>query len=254
MTSAAQRDIPDGLVYLPPRLPQNPEEGAVFPVDKPKGKTSFDVVKAVRRAVGVKKVGHAGTLDPMATGLLIVLVARPATRLQDAFMHRPKTYTGTLRLGETTPSHDAETDVTERNSTDHLTEEEIAGACKSFVGTINQVPPMYSAVKIEGERLYKKARRGETVDRSPRQVTIHRFEITNRDGADVSFCIECSKGTYIRSLARDVGAALDVGAHLTALRRTAIGSHRVANAWTLSAVLDALAPDARTSPTSSQTS
>ncbi len=221
-------------------LPRDLSRGAAFLVDKPKGDTSFAVVRAVRRAAKQKKVGHAGTLDPLATGLLIVLVARPATRLQDAFMAQRKTYTGTLRLGEVTPSYDAETAVTARADASHITDAALAEALGAFQGTIMQRPPMYSAVRVDGERLYKKARRGETVDRPPRQVTIYDATITARDGADVSFRVECSKGTYIRSLAHDLGQALGVGAHLTALRRTAIGAYRVADAWPLDVLCDAL--------------
>lgn len=248
MTSASQRRIPPELIAVPPRFPDDVEAGAAFLIDKPGGGTSFDVVRRVRRITGVRKVGHAGTLDPMATGLLIVLVARPATRLQDAFMHQPKTYTGTMRLGETTASHDAETEIVERRDPAWVTDDDLDRVRQTFLGTQFQVPPMYSAIKRDGEPLYKKARRGETVDRPPRQIRIDAFEITGRSGPDVSFHVECSKGTYIRSLARDVGDALDVGAHLTALRRTAIGPYRVEDAWTLGA-LDAAA-SAERSPAS----
>lgn len=240
MTSAAQRTIPPHLIFSPPDVPAQPEEGAVFLIDKPKGGSSFDVVRDVRRLTNQRKVGHAGTLDPMATGLLIVLVARPATRLQAAFMDLPKVYEGTLRLGETTPSHDAETDVTERRDASGITDAALQAACERFMGTIHQVPPMYSAIKVEGERLYEKARRGETVDRPPRQVRIDSIEMTNRSGPDVSFRVACSKGTYIRSLVRDLGAALNVGAHLTVLRRMQIGPYHVDDAWRLPALADAL--------------
>lgn len=240
MTSAAQRTIPPELIVSPPDVPSCPANGAVFLIDKPKGETSFNVVREVRRLTNQRKVGHAGTLDPMATGVLIVLVARPATRLQAAFVHLPKVYEATLRLGETTPSHDAETEITHRCDASGVTDEDLDTACRSFVGTIDQVPPMYSAIKIEGERLYKKARRGETVDRPPRQVSIDSIEITGRSGPDVSFRVACSKGTYIRSLARDWGAALGVGAHLTVLRRTHIGPYHVDNAWRLPTLADAL--------------
>lgn len=239
MPSAAQRDIPSDIVARPPVLPAS-FDGVVLLVDKPLGPTSFDIIKDVRRLTGQRKVGHAGTLDPLATGLLIVLVGRPATRLQEAFMDQPKTYTGTIRLGEVTPSLDAETEVSERHDVSHLTREAVMAARQAFVGTIEQVPPMYSAVKVEGERLYKKARRGETVDRPPRQVTIHRFEIEAWTPPDASFRVECSKGTYIRSLARDFGEALGVGGHLVALRREAIGPYHVDEAWTLEALRDAL--------------
>lgn len=212
-------------------------------VDKPGGMTSHDVVDVVRAATSVDKVGHAGTLDPMATGLLIVLVARPATRLQAVFMELPKTYEGTVRLGERTPSHDAETEVTDRTDPSHLTTKQLEEARKQFLGPLQQVPPMYSAVKVGGERLYKKARRGETVDRPPRQVRVDTFELGTWEPPELSFRLTCSKGTYVRSIARDLGNELDVGAHLTALRRTAIGTYSVNDAWSLSALRDATGKD-----------
>jgi len=239
-SSAAHRDIPPELVYSRPDLPGDFDEGAVLLVDKPKEKTSFDVVEVVRAGTGVQKVGHAGTLDPMATGLLILLVARPATRLQEAFMHLPKVYEGTMRLGETTPSYDVETEVVEKRDASHLTRSDLEAIRDSFVGTIQQVPPMYSALKVDGERLYEKARRGETVDRPPREVRIDQFEYLDWDAPKLRFRVKCSKGTYIRSLARDVGEALEVGAHLTSLRRVAIGPHDVESAWSLDALREAL--------------
>jgi len=239
-SAAAQRDIPPEMVYTPSEVPTTWKEGAIVPVDKPEGRPSFDVVEAVREGTGIQKVGHAGTLDPMATGLLLVLVARPATRLQAACMHLPKTYEATLRLGETTPSHDTETEVVERTDPSGLTRQEVDEVCTDFVGLLNQIPPMYSAVKIDGERLYEKARRGETVDRPPRQVRVDRFEILEWSSPDLSVRVECSKGTYIRALARDVGEELGVGAHLTALRRTAIGPFAVEDSWTLRSLTDAL--------------
>jgi len=239
-SSAAQRDIPPEIVYEHPNLPEHFEAGAVLLVDKPKGSTSFDVVEVVRAGTGVKKVGHAGTLDPMATGLLLLLVARPATRLQEAFMHLPKEYEGTMRLGETTPSHDAETDIVERTDPSGVTLEGVEALRPQFTGTIRQVPPMYSAVKVDGERLYRKARRGETVDRPPREVEIGQLALLDWSPPELRFRVRCSKGTYIRSLARDIGEELGVGAHLTALRRTAIGAHRVEDAWPLAELQDAL--------------
>lgn len=228
------------MVYTPPALPETWEEGAILPMDKPKGRPSFDVVESVRAGTEVQKVGHAGTLDPMATGLLIILVARPATRLQEACMHQPKTYEATMRLGQKTPSHDAETDVVERHDLSGLARTDVEEARQSFLGSIQQVPPMYSAVKVDGERLYEKARRGETVERPPRQVRVDRFEITHWSPPDLSVRIECSKGTYVRALARDLGEDLGVGAHLVALRRTAIGPHAVEESWALEALEEAL--------------
>lgn len=226
---------PYGRPSLPPSF-----DGVGLLMDKPKGWSSFDVIRFLRRLLSIKKMGHAGTLDPMATGLLIVLIGRKATKQMQHFMDLPKTYEGTLRLGEVTPSHDAETDVTERKPWEHIAQEDLEEAAGSFSGTITQRPPMYSAVKVKGERLYKKARRGETVERPPRVVTIEEFRWTSRDGADASFQVKCSKGTYIRSLAHDMGQALGCGAHLIQLRRTAIGSHRVEQAWTPDALEQAL--------------
>jgi tRNA pseudouridine55 synthase len=250
--ASARRSIDPSLVYTPPDVPDAITDGAVFPIDKPNGCTSFDVVRDIRRLVGHKKVGHAGTLDPLATGLLIVLAARPATRLQDAFMFLRKTYTCTIRLGQTTASHDSETDVEESTDAGGLSDEVIRRGVEHFTGDLEHVPPMYSAVKIEGEKLYEKARRGETVTRPPRPITVYTADVTGihrptdapdastpkgertpRGTVDVEVRFECSKGTYIRSLARDIGSHLGVGGHLTALRRTAIGEYTVDDAWTL---------------------
>jgi len=224
-------------VYRYPNLPEGYER-AVLLVDKPRGWTSFDVIRKLRgllsHAAGtrVRKIGHAGTLDPMATGLLICLIGR-ATKQMEAFMGLTKTYEGTLRLGEITPSYDAETDVSEQRAWEHLTQADLETARLEFLGLITQLPPMYSAVKVGGERLYKKARRGEEVERPTRQVRIDALGWTAWEGPDVSFAVQCSKGTYIRSLAHDLGQRLGVGAHLVALRRTAIGPYRVAEAWTI---------------------
>lgn len=228
--------LPD--VYGAPDLPPSFERAALL-IDKPKGWSSFDVIRRLRRILGVRKIGHAGTLDPMATGLLICLVGR-ATKLMETFMSLPKTYEGTLRLGETTPSYDAETEPVARRPWVHLTEADLEEARLGFLGEITQVPPMYSAVKVGGERLYKKARRGEEIARPPRTVHVYTFDLTGRDGPDVSFRVCCSKGTYVRSLAHDFGERLGCGAHLTALRRTAIGPYSVENAWTLDALEQAL--------------
>ena len=218
-----------------------PAGSAAVLVDKPGGMSSFGVVKKVRWALGVKKVGHAGTLDPMATGLLIVLVGRDATRQQDRFMGLPKTYTGTIRLGETTPSFDAETPVETRESARLVTPADVEGVRERFVGELTQVPPVYSAIKKGGERLYKKARRGETVEVPPRHVSVYSLEWTDirpeGETVDVDFRVESSKGFYVRSLAHDVGQALGVGGHLTALRREAIGPFSVGEAFELEAFM-----------------
>ncbi|MDX1531067.1 MAG: tRNA pseudouridine(55) synthase TruB, partial [Rhodothermales bacterium] len=165
-------------------------DGTVLLMDKPGGWTSFDVIRRLRRLLGFKKIGHAGTLDPMATGLLICLLGRPATRLQDRFMGLPKSYAGTLRLGETTPSYDADSEVSERRSAEHLTDDDLERARRAFEGELLQRPPMYSAVKVGGERLYKKARRGESVEREARPVSVYRLALVERRGADVDFEVE----------------------------------------------------------------
>ena len=216
-----------------------PVEPAAILVDKPPGVTSFGVVKKVRWAVGVKKVGHAGTLDPMATGLLIVLVGRGATRQQARFMGLPKVYTGTVRLGQTTASYDADTPVETEADASGVTNDEIDAALATLTGEILQRPPVYSAIKRGGERLYKKARRGETVEVEPRPTVVTEFVVTERRGDHLDVRVACSKGTYVRSLAHDLGAALGVGGHLTALRREAIGPFSVDEAWALDALVDA---------------
>ena len=225
-------------VYFFPNLPADFTE-AVIPIDKQTGWTSFDVVKKLRGLVRVKKVGHAGTLDPMATGLLICLVGK-ATKRMTLFMEERKEYTGTIRLGESTPSYDAETDVVRRLPTNHLKPTDILEAASSFVGEIQQEPPMYSALKVGGERLYKKARRGETIKRKKRDVTIYKFDIDAIENNDVHFTIGCSKGTYIRSIAHDLGEVLQVGGHLSRLHRTSIGSIHVRDAWSINSLQDAL--------------
>lgn len=237
MSRASIRDVELSEVYCPrPDYPESLDQ-AVLPVDKDIGWTSFDVIRKLRGVLGVRKMGHAGTLDPLATGLLIILVGR-ATKLMQRFMQLPKEYTGTMRLGETTPTYDAESDVSERRAIGHLTDSDLERARKQFLGTIHQKAPAYSAVKVEGERLYRKARRGETVEPPTRIVDIDAFEFTGRDGADLSFRVECSKGTYIRSLAHDFGQRLDVGAYLTELRRTAIGPYSVEKAWTIDQLIE----------------
>jgi len=218
------------IVYGYPDFPSL--EAAALLVDKPQGWTSFDVIRKLRRILGVKKIGHAGTLDPMATGLLICLIGK-GTKSMEHFLGLPKTYEGTLRLGEETPSYDADLEVSVRREWSHITPADLERVRQQFLGEIEQVPPMYSAVKVGGERLYKKARRGEEIERAARKVFIYDFQLTGVEGQDVSFEVRCSKGTYIRSLAHDFGAALGVGAHLTALRRTAIGAYHVGMAWTL---------------------
>ena len=214
-------------------------------VDKPLEWTSFDVVNklryALKRRLQVKKikVGHAGTLDPLATGLLIICTGK-ATKRIDEYQGQPKEYTGTLKLGATTPSYDAETEPDATFPVDHLTALELRAAAQRMTGFIEQVPPMFSAIKVDGQPLYKKARQGKVVERKSRTVEIMAFELTDIRLPEVDFRVRCSKGTYIRTLAHDLGAAVGSGAYLTALRRTAIGAFSVADAWEVDALVEEL--------------
>lgn len=200
-------------------------------VDKPSGWTSHDVVARGRRLAATRKVGHAGTLDPMATGVLLLGIGR-ATRLLGHLALAGKAYDATIRLGEKTITDDAEGDVVEIVDASQTTDEAIRAACARYVGAIEQVPSAVSAIKIKGERAYKRARAGETVELAARPVTIHRLDVRaiRRSAAvvDVDVHVDCSTGTYIRALARDLGAALGTGGHLTALRRTRVGPYGLA--------------------------
>ena len=222
-------------------------EGCLFLVDKPQGWTSFDVVNKlryrIRKQLGVKKhkVGHAGTLDPMATGLLNICVGRWTKRLGE-LEGLDKSYTGTIQLGASTPSYDAETEIDAHYPTDHLSLEMLTAAARKFTGAIEQVPPMYSALKVDGQPLYKRARRGEVIEIKARPVTVHEFTLTNFTGESVDFSIRCSKGTYIRSLAHDLGQAVGSGGYLTALRRTSVGPYTIESAWELDELLQVIHP------------
>ena len=207
-------------------------EGAVLLINKPYRWTSFDAVKKVRNTIRIKKVGHAGTLDPLATGLLIICTGKFTKKIND-FQNLDKEYTGELILGKTTPSVDLETEVDRTFDISHINEELIHKAAQSFLGNIQQVPPVYSAVKIDGERAYKHARKGTEVEMKAREVTIHKFEISEVNLPSVKFCISCSKGTYIRSLVRDLGEKLNSGAYLAALTRTRIGDFHLSEAQNL---------------------
>lgn len=215
---------------LPPRW--DGPTGTVVLIDKPKGWTSFTVCGKLRRLVKVQKVGHAGTLDPMATGLLIVCVGK-ATKVVDRYQGMVKGYSGVFRLGEATSTWDADSPVIQREPWEHIKDEDIRKAASSFMGEIWQVPPMFSAVKVGGEKMYDKARRGETVELSPRRISIYKFDIERslEDRQNMIFRVTCSKGTYIRSLCADLGKALRSCAHLTALRRDSIGDYSVNDAW-----------------------
>ncbi len=235
MTQTFIRDLDIETVYYPaPTLPENFERAAL-PLDKPQGWSSFDVIRALRPLLGVRKAGHAGTLDPLATGLLMILTGQ-ATRLMEKFMELPKAYEATMRLGETTDTYDADGKVTERRDPSNIRDEDLLHARDRFLGVIEQVTPAWSAVKQGGERLYRKMRRGEAVVPPRRIVTVRSFDILERKGADVSFSVECSRGTYIRSLAHEFGQALGVGAHIAQLRRTRIGGFSADDAWTVDAL------------------
>lgn len=207
-------------------------------VDKPGGMTSHDVIARLRRVLDQRRVGHAGTLDPMATGVLLVGVGK-GTRLLRFLEVHDKEYHAQIRFGITTTTQDAEGDVVEERPTAGLDLAAVRGAAERFVGEIEQVPPMVSAVKVGGERLYKKARRGETVERAPRPVTIHSLRIEDLSGEHATMAVTCSKGTYIRTLAADIGEVLGCGAHLSSLQRTRIGPFDLGDA----VALDAVAPE-----------
>lgn len=206
--------------------------GELLLINKPYKWTSFDVVGKIRNSLKPLKlkVGHAGTLDPLATGLLIICTGK-LTKQIDTFQAEEKEYTGTMTLGATTPSFDMETEVDTEFKTDHLTEEEIYNATAKFTGDIEQYPPAHSAVKVNGERLYVKARLGEEVELRKRYVTVSEFEITRIALPEVDFRIVCSKGTYIRSLISDFGMALNNGAYLSKLTRTRSGNFLLSNAY-----------------------
>jgi tRNA pseudouridine55 synthase len=210
----------------------NLEEGEMLLVNKPKGWTSFDVVNKIRSIFHLRKIGHAGTLDPLATGLLIVCTAK-MTREIDRYQAEEKEYDATILLGARTASFDAETPVIEWRSTDGLTAESVRSALSGFVGYQTQLPPMWSAAKVRGKRLYKYAKKGIEVERRPREILISRVEPTSIDLPHVRFTVVCSKGTYIRTLADDIGRKLGCGAYLESLTRTRIGPYRLADAWSV---------------------
>jgi len=226
-------------------FPSNAEQfltGSLLLINKPLNWTSFDVVNKVRgtlkNRLNIKKikVGHAGTLDPLATGLLLICTGKWTKKI-DSLQGMPKQYTGSFKLGATTPSYDAETEEDSTFSTDDLTEEKIKTAAKSFVGQIQQVPPMFSALKKDGIPLYKLAREGQTIARKARTVTIDTFDITAIEMPIVHFLVDCTKGTYIRSLAHDLGSSLDNGGYLTSLVRTKIGVYDVKDALSVEEVI-----------------
>lgn len=228
-----------------PTLPEDFQAGAMLLVDKPQDWTSFDVVNKIRyrlrKLLDVKKikVGHAGTLDPMATGLLIICTGK-MTKQIDTYQAQEKVYTGTITLGGTTASYDKETPIEQQFPFDHIDAELLESTRQQFLGDLAQLPPMYSAIKVDGQPLYKKARKGIKIELKPRPVSIYEFEITRVALPEVDFKVRCSKGTYIRSLANDFGKAMNSGAHLSKLCRTHIGEYALENAWDLKTLVSAL--------------
>lgn len=222
----------------PIEIPQSTDPGEVLLIDKPLGWTSFDVVRKLKFAGNFKKIGHAGTLDPLATGLLICCTGR-MTKQIDEFQAQEKEYTGTLVLGKTTPSVDLERDFDAEFPTHHISPEALAAAAHRLTGVIDQVPPVFSAIKVDGKRAYKKAHKGKgnEVELKARRVQVSVFELDARQFPEVDFRIVCSKGTYIRSLVRDLGLAVQSGAYLSVLRRTRIGNFRVDDALTIEAFI-----------------
>ncbi len=207
-------------------------EGQVILIDKPVNWTSFDVVNKIRRLVKVKKVGHAGTLDPLATGLLIVCTGKKTKNISE-YQAQQKKYIGVITLGKTSPSMDLGTDVTSSKLPEDLNEEKILEIRNKFLGRIEQIPPMFSALKHNGKSLYKLARAGKVVQREPRQVEVYLFDIKKIELPDVYFEITCSKGTYIRVIANDFGEQIGCGGVLSSLRRTEIGEFNVDDSFAL---------------------
>ena len=222
------------------------KEGKVLLIDKPLEWTSFQVVNKlrwhIRKRFDIKKikVGHAGTLDPLATGLLIICTGKQ-TKSIETYQGQIKEYTGTFVLGATTPSYDLETEIDKTFPTEHITSDLIHKTTEQFLGKIQQKPPIFSAIKKDGKRLYELARQGKTIEIKSREVEITEFEITKIDGLNIDFRVVCSKGTYIRSLAHDFGIALNSGAHLSVLRRTKIGDFSVDNAQNIDGFIESLA-------------
>lgn len=208
------------------------EYDGVLIVDKPMDHTSHDVVARLRRKFNMKKIGHAGTLDPMATGVLIMLLGK-ATRASQFLMSLDKEYEGTVELGKVTNTQDAEGEVMETRPVPPLTEAEVRAAMQTFVGDQYQMPPMFSAIKIDGVALHKLARKGEEVEREPRFIRVHSFELTRFELPRFDFRVRCTKGTYVRTLAHDLGAKLGCGGHLAALRRTATDKFHVSQGLTI---------------------
>jgi len=208
------------------------ERGEILNIDKPAGWTSFDVVKKIRNTVKVKKVGHAGTLDPFATGVLLVCTGK-ATKQVSRLMGMEKEYVAELELGKESDTYDPTGVITENGELRDIARDEIDAVCASFTGEIQQVPPMYSAIKVEGQRLYKLARQGIVIEREARSVHIHSIDVLLYEAPLLRIKVVCSKGTYIRSLAHDIGRVLGCGAYLTKLTRTRVGEYTLEDAHTI---------------------
>ncbi|MGD8306608.1 MAG: tRNA pseudouridine(55) synthase TruB [Ignavibacteria bacterium] len=215
--------------------------GETLLIDKPSQWTSFKVVQTIRKAINVKRVGHTGTLDPMATGLLIILTGK-MTKEMKSFEGLDKTYTGTILLGKTSPSMDTETEMMDRELNPNLTTAILSETRDTFIGDIEQVPPMYSALKVKGKKLYELARKGKEVKRDARTIHIDKFELTEIKLPEIRFEIKCSKGTYIRVIANDFGEKLGSGAVLSNLRRTAIGKYSIIEALKVEEFIQKIAP------------
>lgn len=241
--SAPTTDIPVFTATNLPKIDTDWKSGAVFIVDKPYHWTSFRVVGLIRKLIGIKKVGHAGTLDPLATGVLIVCTGN-ATKMIEKLMVGSKGYRATITLGASTPSYDSETEIDARSEYDHVTQQDVEQILKSrFTGLIEQIPPMYSAVKHKGVPLYKMARVGKEVERKVRYVEIFSAELSEFDPPNFVVDIHCSKGTYIRSIAHDIGPMLGTLSHLTGLCRTKNGNWTIDQAMSIDTLLTSLDPN-----------
>ncbi|MEP7165634.1 MAG: tRNA pseudouridine(55) synthase TruB [Ferruginibacter sp.] len=232
-------EAPRTVVQVSDEVKAGFEAGKVLLIDKPLHWTSFDAVRKIRNSIRIKKVGHAGTLDPLATGLLIICTGKFTKKINE-YMAQEKEYTGSFTLGAVTPTFDKESDPEQQKDITGISAEKIHNATATFTGEIRQVPPIYSAIKKQGTALYELARRGEAVEPEPRMIFIRSFEITGIELPLVYFKIICSTGTYIRSIANDFGAALGCGAYLSELRRTRIGDFNVADALTMEGFIGSL--------------
>jgi len=210
----------------------NFEAGEILNINKPKGWTSFDVVKKIRNLIGIRKVGHSGSLDPFATGVLLVCTGRATKRVPE-LMRLTKEYIGEIWLGIITDTLDETGKIIDQKPVNVLTLEAVTRVCNQFCGEIDQIPPMFSALKVNGVRLYRLARKGQTIKVNPRRVTIHSLDILSFNSPMLKIKVVCSKGTYIRALARDIGNTLKCGGHLKTLCRTKIGDFSIANAWSI---------------------